>query len=404
MRFVLRRGMRRDHKSNVRPLRRANPFVIFLIAYIGYNLLGLLNLPWIIEGAYDKTLCWQLFIIGLIALLSGYFLGPRAGARQTVAENKSRTSIQLTMLFSLIFALCIIVAIVLNHGIPLLQGEARFQNSAILSNLAPLYGFWVLTRVISDVERRRKPGFVQSIIYIFGILILGYRSPVLAFVLTYYCYLVIFRFSGTKALWISAIVGGGLAFFAASLSLFRVSQNYDVARFFANVDFGFVSDHKYILPLVPALSMFDFSQCTISKIGAALNEHMYGTLMLSNFETLLPGKHWGARNIIGDLTGARWVAGRPMSITPTLQGALYTDFGYVGVFVGMFIIAWTICWLRKYASSRGVVAKFCFCYFLTLSLMSIHAGYWDVNFIFVGLFICIIGLFDAMKKEFGRPV
>ncbi|QGZ55556.1 hypothetical protein FAZ97_11885 [Paraburkholderia acidiphila] len=199
-------------------------------------------------------------------------------------------------------------------------------------------------------------------------------------------------------------MGGGLAFFAASLSLFRVSQSYDVARFFANVDFGFVSDHKYILPFVPALSMFDFSQCTISKIGAALNEHMYGGLMLSNFETLLPGKHWGARNIIGDLTGARWVAGRPMSITPTLQGALYTDFGYFGVFAGMFIISWSICWLKKCAFYRDVVVRFCFCYFFALSLMSIHAGYWDVNFIFVGLFIFIIRAFDAMKVRFGRVV
>ncbi|QGZ55557.1 hypothetical protein FAZ97_11890 [Paraburkholderia acidiphila] len=149
----------------------------------------------------------------MVALLSGYFLGPRTGVGQPIASKKSRTSNQLTILFFLIFVLCIVVAIFLNHGIPLLQGEARFQNSALISNLAPLYGFWILTRMISDVERGRKPSFVQPAIYIVGILILGYRSPVLAFVLTYYCYQVIFRFSGTKALWISAIVGGGAGIF-----------------------------------------------------------------------------------------------------------------------------------------------------------------------------------------------
>ncbi|MFP6557999.1 oligosaccharide repeat unit polymerase [Paraburkholderia sp. B3] len=392
---------RRAPKGEANIFRRANPFAIFVAAYAGYNVLGLVDAPWIIKGTYDKTLCWELFAIGMAGLFIGYFSAPRLKIRQPVALKKFRKSKQLTILFFLIFAFCISAAIVLNHGLPLLQGEARFQNSALLSNLAPLYGFWILTRMISDLERKKRPGIFQPIVYIVGILILGYRSPVLAFVLTYYCYWVVFRLSGSRAIWLSVFVGGALGLFAACLSLFRISQNYDVARFFENVDFNFVLAHKYILPLVPALSMFDFSQSTIAKIGIALKEPMYGGLMMSNFETLLPGKHWGARNVIGDLTGARWVAGRPMSITPTLQGALYTDFGYVGVFVGLFLIAWFIRWYRNYAFSHGVDSRFCFCYFFSLSLMSIHAGYWDVNFIFVGFFVVLIKIFDAMKNNLG---
>jgi oligosaccharide repeat unit polymerase len=392
---------KRASKGGADILRRANPFWIFATAFAGYNILGLMNAPWIVEGAYDKTLCWQLFAIGMLGMFAGYFSAPRLKVPQPVVLTKFRRSTQLTILFFLIFAFCVSAAIALNHGLPLLQGEARFQNSALLSNLAPLYGFWILIRMISDVERRKRPGILQPIIYVSGILVLGYRSPVLAFALTYYCYWVVFRLSGSRAIWLSVIVGGALGVFAACLSLFRISQNYDVARFFENVDFNFVLAHKYLLPLVPALSMFDFSQSTIAKIGVSLKEHMYGGLLMSNFETLLPGKHWGARNVIGDLTGARWVAGRPMSITPTLQGALYTDFGYFGVFVGLFLIAWLMRWYRNYAFLHGVDSRFCFCYFFSLSLMSIHAGYWDVNFMFVGLFVLVIKTFDELRKSFG---
>jgi uncharacterized membrane protein len=126
---------------------------------------------------------------------------------------------------------------------------------------------------------------------------------------------------------------------------------------------------------------------------------MYGGLFISNYETFLPGKHLGARNIIGGLTGARWVAGRPMSITPTLQGALYVDFGYIGVFVGFCLIAFGISYLWKKAQQWGALGKFSFCYLLTLSIMAVHNGYWDVGFVFFLFFLCIIRIYDALKAS-----
>jgi hypothetical protein len=386
-------------------LRHMNPWTLVLCVYIAYNLPGLIDMPWSIPDAYDKTLCWKLFGIGLFALVLGYLLSGVAWPYRTARCTRAlqpRTSRQLTCVFFVLFAGCVVFEIAANHGIPLLMGESRFGNSALVSNLAPLYGFWLLIRAISDVETGRKLDYVQPAIYIAGILLLGYRSPVLAFVTVCYVYFAIFRLSERRALMVSVVAACALVGFAATMALLRVAQSYDVERFFTNIDFRFIGEHRYLLPFVPALSMLDASQNTIATLGESMREHLYGTLLLSNFETFLPGKHWGARNIIGDLVGARWIAGRPMSITPTLQGALYVDFGYAGVFAGFFGIAFCVSRLHAYALRQGVLVRFSFCYLLTLVLMSIHSGYWDVNFVFFLLFLIAIRIFDHLKSLASR--
>jgi hypothetical protein len=382
-------------------LRHMNPWTLVLCVYIAYNLPGLIDMPWSIKDAYDKSLCWDLFGIGLLGLVLGYAVSGIASSGRAVLRARPlqpRTSKQLTCVFFALFAGCVVFEILANRGIPLFMGESRFGNSALVSNLAPLYGFWLMIRTISDIESARKVDLVQPVVYIAGILLLGYRSPVLAFVTVCYVYYAIFRVSGRKAAILSLVAACALLGFAATMAFFRVAQSYDVERFFTNIDFRFVGEHRYLLPFVPALSMFDASQNTIATLGSSMHDHLYGGLLLSNFETFLPGKHWGARNIVGDLVGARWIAGRPMSITPTLQGALFVDFGYVGVFAGFFGIAFGVARLHAYALRCGVLARFGFCYLLTLVLMSIHSGYWDVNFVFFLLFLVAIRIFDHLKS------
>ena len=377
--------------------KRVNPLLLFIVVYGGYNLIGLMNTPWIISGAYDKTVCWELFSIGLCGFLAAVFISGKCQSKRREISRRKRTSIQLTILFILIFLTCLMSAIVLSGGVPLFLGEERFGNSALAFNLAQLYGFWVLVRIISDCEENKKIRFLQPVIYILGVLCFGYRTPILIFLFVVLTYLIVFRFERRKAFFWGVTSVVFIIAFAAIFSAYRVSQNYDLINFFKNINFLYVDEHKYLLPFVPALAMFDFSQNTVSTIGSALHDYMYGQLFLSNYETFLPGKHWGARNIIGAITSARWVAGRPMSITPTLQGALYVDFGYLGVFFGFFVIAVCINYFWKQAKNWGALGKFGFCYLLTLSIMAVHNGYWDVGFVFFILFLIIIKIFDALK-------
>jgi hypothetical protein len=382
-----------------KPERHLVPVFVFTAAFFAYNALGIFDAPWMVPNAYDKSLCWGLFLTGLAGLGCGALIGKvvvRIRPRRTRAHP--RTSKQLSFVFLVLFLGCIGFAVVSSGGIPLFQGETRFGNSALISNLAPFYGFWVLVRMISDTEQGRHINPFPALLYMVGVVILGYRSPVLSFVLTWTCYLIFFRFSRRRAIWAGLGIGLAMLAFAASIALFRVSQNYDAIRFFANIDARFIADHPYALPLIPALSMFDFSQYTISMLGQALHQPMYGELLFSNFETLLPGKHWGARNIVGSLTGARWVAGRPMSITPTLQGALFVDFREIGVFAGFLVLAVAIRASHALAISGSALARFGFCALFAMTLMAIHAGYWDVNILFVGVFVLALKLFDRLKS------
>jgi len=381
-------------------LRHLNPSLLFLIVFSIYNLLGLTDTPWTGTGAYDKTLGWELFLTGLSGFGMVFAIFGRKSKIVISEKLKPRTSIQLSFLFFIIFVTALAAAIVLCGGIPLFQGEDRFGNSALAFNLAQLYGFWILVRIISDAESNRRIRPFQPIIYLLGVVCFGYRTPILIFAIVIFVYFVTFKFSIKRSLASGFIVGVFIVGFAAAFSGYRISQNYDIFLFFKNINFQYINNHPYLLPFVPALAMFDFSQETVYKIGAHLHDYMYGNLFISNYETFLPGKHLGARNIIGALTEARWVAGRPMSITPTLQGALFVDFGYIGVFLGFCLLAFGISYLSKRSQRGGVLGKFSFCYLLTLSIMAVHNGYWDAGFVFFLLFLCIIRIFDMLKVNF----
>ena len=380
--------------------KKLHPLILFIGAYCTYNILGLLNMPWALQGAYDKDLPWALFTIGLIGCITGYVLFGRKKAPKKEIQTRSRRSKILGGFFLLIFVGCIAFTIITNRGIPLLLGEARFSNSAIIFNLAPLFGFWVMFRYISDLAENKKPKKLPVIFYCAGIIIFGYRAPVLIAMLTIYFYYTSFKFDKNKTIKHAGVTAIIFIVSSAMVSGYRISQEYELSDFFKNVDFQYIDEHKYVTPLVPVFSMFDFSQQTISNAGANLKSHMYGALFLSNYEALLPGSHWGARNIVGDLTGARWVNNRPMSITPTLQGALYIDFGYIGVLLGFFLISSAICLMKSYAETGTALVKFSFCYLFTLSLLSIHSGYWDISTLFFCLFIVIVKVFDSLKDMY----
>jgi hypothetical protein len=73
------------------------------------------------------------------------------------------------------------------------------------------------------------------------------------------------------------------------------------------------------------------------------------------------------------------------------------DFGYIGVFIGSFAISAGISMLGRLARNFGALGKFSFCYLLTLCIMAVHNGYWDVGFVFFVLFIVIIRIFDSIR-------
>lgn len=384
------------------PLKLLNPLLVFISIFVLYNLLGLVDVPWNIVGSYSKDAPWLMFFTALSALGVVYVIS-KLFIRKVKVNNEVKGSPALlgTVLFC-IFLMCLAVSIVTNGGVALFLGEARFSNSAVLYNLAQMYGLWVLLSSINQVEKGYKVKKIPIFIYLVGITAFGYRSPALAFGIVLGTYFLLYRVPANKAIKIGGVCGVAFIFVSAIMSGFRVSQDYDVEKFFNNIDYKYLSEHPYYTPLVPALAMFDYSQSTVSDIASNLPDLKMGDLFLSNYETFLPGQHWGARNIVGDIVGARWVSGRPMSITPTLQGGLYIDFGYVGIFIGMLVIGFMISILYRMSLSGTSRMKFVFSYIFALSVMSIHNGYWDAVFVFFLFFLFLLKVFDVLKVVFPK--
>lgn len=379
--------------------KKINPIYAFSFIYILYNMLGLAQYPWIIDNAYDKTIPWLAFLSGL----SGLFIGAIFWRKKRISSGKSaKTQVNdriLGLIFLAIFIISIAATIIRSKGIPFLLGEDRLGISAVLFNFAQIYGFWVALKFIQAYEEGKTIQKKYLLFYAIGILVFGYRSPVIILCLILFLYYICFRIPKRKAYFISAISGLILVVFSSLMAGYRVSQDYDTLDFFNNINTQFVSNNTFILPFVPALSMFDFSQETISLASAKLQAPMYGELFSSNYAALLPGSHWGARNIVGHLIDARWVNDRPMSITPTLQGALYIDFGLLGVFLGLFFIAALIILLKKNADRGGPLSKLIFCYVTTMCIMSIHNGYWDITYLFFIIFLLMIYMYKRAPKK-----
>lgn len=394
---------KKKHAANYnKTTKRLNPLLAFTFSFSIYNLLGLIDLPWNISNSYKKGAAWSMFILAILALTTIYLLfSARKGPNFENKIIRSSHSLLGTLLLG-IFGSCLALSVISNRGIPLFLGEARFSNSAILFNLAQMYGLWILLSTINQIEIGNRIKKAPIALYLIGVTSFGYRTPALVFGLIITIYIVLYKFPLGKSIKVGAVCGASFIAISAIFSGYRVSQDYDVQSFFKNIDFEYISEHSYISPLVPALAMFDYSQLTVSDIAENLKTPMAGRLFLSNYETFLPGRHWGARNIVGDIVGARWVSDRPMSITPTLQGALYIDFGHWGVFLGFLIIGFTITMLYRASLTGTSRTRFIFSYIFAMFIMSIHNGYWDVSFVFFLFFLILIKIFDILALTFPK--
>jgi len=152
---------------------------------------------------------------------------------------------------------------------------------------------------------------------------------------------------------------------------------------------------------IPTLALFRFDQQMVKIIiDKTENNPYYLGLAFSNFKTLLPGSQLGVRNIVGEIVGARKMPnGKPWSITPTLQGALFIDGGYFLVFFGFFLIAFIIEYIKKMMKERkDPFSLTLYALFTINTLMCIHTGYFDLTFYIMLIIISLIKLLTYRIK------
>lgn len=103
--------------SMMRMVRRSlHPLTLFIGAFAVYNLLGLLPLPWLLDGLYDKALPWRLFGTGLIGLILGWIV--QRGffrMRRRPTEKRHLRVRRVGGLLLLTMLICLIATVIRSH-------------------------------------------------------------------------------------------------------------------------------------------------------------------------------------------------------------------------------------------------------------------------------------------------
>jgi oligosaccharide repeat unit polymerase len=365
---------------------------LFLIIFLLINLVGIINFPFYRETLKNDVLFFLVFL-GFMGFTIGTLLIRTLKFKTPSIKGRFKPKL-FRMIFigvNLLSFLLIVMTHVMNRGILIIMGDKRYVTYAYTTLF--IYCGLIITllfvaQTLLDNKRLSKRLIFFVVLQSISVLSMGYRSPLIILVGgTLLIFIMIendYQNKFKKVFTIrNILLFLGVLILMSSISSYRVSQKYDVRRFFRSMDFDFIDDHPYIMPIMPTLAVFRYDQDIVIKlIKKTRYKPLMGELAMSNFLTLLPGEQLGVRNIIGGIVDSRkFPDGRPWSITPTLQGALFVDGGFFGVFFGFFILAACIEYFKKIMVKRkDPFSTVLYAMFAINSLMLIHTGYFDVIF------------------------
>lgn len=376
--------------------------IVFLILFLLINFLGIFNFPFFTNDI-DVIPLLKLVVLGFVGFVGGTLIIRIIKINFQPLKGTYKPTVLKNIFFISFFGSLALVfwAQVKSGGIILFMGNERFSGSTFITLL--VYVGIIVTclyfaHILLNNERIKKRYILFFLLQSFASLSMGYRGPFV--VLVGSCFIIFFiirndyynKYKNVFSLRNGLIFLAGIILMSA-ISTFRVSQQYNVRKFFRNINMDYVNKHPYLKPYVSTLSVFRYDQEVVTTlIEKTENNHLYGELAFSNLLTILPGMQLGARNKIGEIIEARkFPDGRPWSITPTLQGALFVDGGRISVFFGFFLLAALIEYLKKMMLFKGDPFSIVLYVILAVnSLMLIHSGYFDVLVYLLILIIFII--------------
>jgi Putative O-antigen polymerase len=366
----------RNRQRRDRVYRRHAGLAIIPLAYTAYFSVGRINFfPY--RGTVGNEVL-GLAGLGLAALLAGYvavwlvvgFPSVVRGAGPDWRHTSPRGHGTLTLVTGSVGALSVIALLVQFGGVPLFAGELRLDQSGYLAGLA--YGAVVAVAAggIAEVEARQRR-FVWVAIAGSALLLVGFRTlPLIAL--------------GTVAIyaWITGRLTMGPGVVVAALGLLAGLSWLAVWRFGAGPTAYFNALTAQGMPwwftpfapiwITPREGVSVLS--TLYSVVPADVQFLHGQALLSTFLSIAPGKQEGARTIVASLVG-----GRPgVTITPSILGEPYIDFGVVGVGVFMLLVGVLIAWLHRWHMNALTWApRFAYAYVIAATLVSIHSGLLD---------------------------
>ncbi len=375
---------------------------IFLLLFLALNFLGIFNFSFYTKNIVKAPLL-NLVFIGLAGFVSGTLLIRILKINFRPLKGTYKPHILKAIFLVAFFASLVLVfwANLKSGGIILLMGTQRFSGSTFITlfvYIGIVATCLYFAHLLLNNEKIKKRQVAFFILQALAALSMGYRGPLV--VLVGSCFMIFFivrndhynKYKNVFSIRYGLIFLAGIILMS-TISTFRVAQQYNVRKFFRNINMDYVNKHPYLKPYISTLSVFRYDQEVVTTlIEKTENKHLYGELAIANLLTVLPGMQLGARNKIGEIIEARkFPDGRPWSITPTLQGALFVDGGRIFVFLGFFLLAALIEYLKKMMLFKGDPFSIVLYVIIAVnSLMLIHSGYFDVLVYILILLVFII--------------
>lgn len=282
------------------------------------------------------------------------------------------------------------------RGIPLFTGENRAQIPPIL--LFGSYGLVIfsIVRGFHGIVNGKKQAIFQAVFVSVLLLLLGYRTLTVLVIGTLFIGGVLLKKIKIKIIHIIYVLIAVLVF--SWVAVFRFGAG---GQAYLNIMYRLGMQPEYEL-LTPIWATFregvGVLNSLMERIPAAI-PFANGDMLNSIFMSLLPGDQEGPRLLV-----ARYIGGRAgVTITPSILGQPFVDFGWFGVAIFMFVVGFilqkTYFWQSR---NKSWAPKLFYSFILMICISDIHSGILDGPLIILVLFVYILTLFSLNNEEKNR--
>lgn len=365
----------------------AHPLAWFSVAFALYFLIGSRNWIAVSDSNVDfrnhvSGNALRLPVLGYAAFVAGVLLAEVVLRGSDTSPPRQRRPGQFEFAMASAYAvaarvcfglgLLTLAVIIRRMGVPLFHPSTRSDVPGFLrlgSSLLVPAGILAAERLVG---RERITIVVGSIL---GLVLLAYRTPVLLLLVTIGCLSILRRrLTAPVALICALVLVGG----STALYTFRVAHGNGTASGVQAVG---------VLRYAPMLTPLYYSYARegvavwarISSAVPSSTPFFGGRVQESAFLSLLPGHQASPRLIVSAL--AYQTSTPATTLTPTIVGGPYLDFGPIGVGVELLALGFALTWMYKRAVARpadGVLTRdIAYAYAAALVLLSIHTGLLD---------------------------
>jgi O-antigen/teichoic acid export membrane protein len=371
----------------------AHPLAWFPIVYGLYFLIGAQDLVEvagtdILFRAYvEPERVLRLAAFGLAAFYAGAWLMVTLRRRRGVSPRRTDRKADQTILRArragrLLWTIGAVAscAVIVRYGVLLANPVGRADTSHGIRILSLFLVPGALLLTVGESRQRRSAAIMLASS---ALLILpAYRTPVLLLIGTYLVTQLVQR----RVRQITVIVG------ALILVIFSLATyNLRLAETGAS---PYESDivPTGILRYVPVLTplYYGVAHEGVSVFGEVVNsvpsdsDYFRGQLELSSVESLLPGHQASSRDLVTEV--AYQTTTPPTTLTPTVLGGPYLDFGLTGIVLVMFLLGAATLFLYELLLTSDTIAPLralVYAYWAVLLALSIHTGLLDSGLLIV---------------------